>query len=132
MEIRKSKKIMLAVGLVILAAGIYMTGISTTISTKSPVTQLPQEQPKKIVSEQQAGSETGAPVTLPTGEQGIKCPSDYCLSEVQGAGPCPAWTGKTGEYSEQQCYDYSESADSLKDCDSKRVIYYKICGVRQQ
>jgi hypothetical protein len=105
----------------------YPTYTPTVTTTTTGPTILPGGQ-------QQAGSETGTPITNPlTGETvGVKCPADYCLNPVQGAGNCPSWTGKTDQtYTEQECYDYPDSAASLVDCDAKRVIYYLICGVRK-
>lgn len=60
----------------------------------------------------------------------VKCPADYCEEEIKGSGPCPFWTNKTGRYYEQKCYDYPEMALSLAECEAKKIIYYKICGVR--
>jgi hypothetical protein len=87
-----------------------------------------------IFTQQQAGSDTGSPIIdAISGEQtGVKCPNDYCLNPVQGAGNCPASTGKAGEpYTEQECYDYPDQADNLTQCDQKRTVYYQVCGVRQ-
>lgn len=60
----------------------------------------------------------------------VKCPEDYCLPPVRGAGFCPEWTGKAEEtYYEEECYDYPETAASLAECETQKIVYYKICGV---
>lgn len=133
-----NKTFLVVVIIIIAAIGIgYFVYSGGKISL--PTTPTTPETPTSVsptippAGQQQAGSETGKPITNIQGQTtGVKCPADTCLNEVQGSGACPSWTGKSGTYTEQECYDYPDQADNLAACDKQRTIYYKTCGVRQQ
>ncbi len=122
--------VVLAVVVVFVLQSKTTTVVVGSTSSTSNVIGSPDQQPGVVLNQQQAGSDTGKPVINPlTGMQtGVQCPKDSCLGQVQGAGNCP---GSEQAYYEQECYDYPESGTSLADCDKKRTVYYKICGVVQ-
>jgi hypothetical protein len=104
--------------------------VLTTSPQTGPIitTTLPSEPPYK--TEQQAGSEIGAPVVNPiTGQQlGVKCRPDFCTERAYGSAgsKCP---NSNETYWEQYCYRYPEYANSLLECDIKRTCHLLRCGV---
>lgn len=133
---RRPVAIIVAAIVAVAVAGLASTRISKLIPSGPPATTptTPPTLPTtttSIYTQQQAGSETGAPViNNATGQQiGVKCPADYCLNPVKGAGLCPEWSGVNGTYYEQECYNYPASANTLTDCEKQKIVYYKVCGV---
>jgi len=56
------------------------------------------------------------------------CPKDYCAATVTGAGKCP---NSQDTYYEQECYKYPATKNQAE-CESNKIIYYKVCGVVQK
>ncbi len=104
------------------------------LQTSESGTGPPQEPSSSETGQPASPAETTRPlpnIPQPTEGGGYLCPKDYCTKEVLGAGPCPSWTGVDGTYYDQECYDYPNNANTAAGCDTNKIVYYRICGVRK-